>query len=55
LVADVFRAESGDRPELGREAVIPKINVTTPAFAYANYQSKTTRIIPIFELEKDEP
>lgn len=37
------------------EAVIPKINVTTPAFAYANYQSKTTRIIPIFELEKDEP
>ena len=37
-----------------REAVIPRINVLTPAFAYANYQSKTTRTIPIFELEQDE-
>jgi deazaflavin-dependent oxidoreductase (nitroreductase family) len=37
-----------------REAVIPRINATTPAFAYANYQSKTTRAIPIFELEEDE-
>jgi deazaflavin-dependent oxidoreductase (nitroreductase family) len=37
-----------------REAVIPKINAITPAFAYANYQSKTTRTIPIFELEEDE-
>jgi deazaflavin-dependent oxidoreductase (nitroreductase family) len=37
-----------------REAVIPKINATTPAFAYASYQSKTTRTIPIFELEEDE-
>jgi deazaflavin-dependent oxidoreductase (nitroreductase family) len=36
-----------------REAVIPRINVLTPAFAYANYQSKTTRTIPIFELEQD--
>jgi hypothetical protein len=35
--------------------VISKINVTTPVFAYANYHSKTTRIIPIFELERDEP
>jgi deazaflavin-dependent oxidoreductase (nitroreductase family) len=34
-----------------RAAVIPKINATTPAFAYANYQSKTTRTIPIFALE----
>jgi deazaflavin-dependent oxidoreductase (nitroreductase family) len=37
-----------------REAVIPRINATTPAFAYADYQSKTTRTIPIFELEEDE-
>ena len=36
-----------------REVVIPKINATTPAFAYVNYQSKTTRTIPIFELEQD--
>ena len=34
-----------------REAVVPRINATTPAFAYSNYQSKTTRTIPIFELE----
>jgi deazaflavin-dependent oxidoreductase (nitroreductase family) len=37
-----------------RAAVIPKINVLTPAFAYANYQSKTTRTIPIFELEAEK-
>ena len=36
-----------------REAVIPRINAAKPAFAYANYQSKTTRTIPIFELEED--
>jgi len=43
--------------ELGpseREAVIPRINAAKPAFAYANYQSKTTRTIPIFELDEDE-
>jgi deazaflavin-dependent oxidoreductase (nitroreductase family) len=33
-----------------REAVIPRINATVPDFAYSNYQSKTTRTIPIFEL-----
>jgi hypothetical protein len=37
-----------------REAVIPRISATTPAFAYANYQAKTTCTIPIFELEEDE-
>jgi len=37
-----------------REAVIPKIDATMPAFAYANYQSKTTRTIPIFELEEHQ-
>lgn len=37
-----------------RQAIIPKINATVPAFAFANYQSKTTRTIPIFELQKDE-
>ena len=36
-----------------REAVIPKINATVPAFAYEHYQSQTTRTIPIFELEQD--
>jgi deazaflavin-dependent oxidoreductase (nitroreductase family) len=41
--------------ELGpaeREAVIPKINATNPAFAYASYQAKTTRPIPIFVLDE---
>ncbi|WP_313888662.1 nitroreductase/quinone reductase family protein [Mycolicibacterium sp. CBMA 226] len=37
-----------------RDTVIPKINATTPAFAYANYQSQTARTIPIFELMADE-
>lgn len=36
-----------------RETVIPRINATMPAFAYANYQSKTARTIPIFELQED--
>ena len=31
--------------------VIPKINETVPAFAFADYQSKTKRTIPIFELQ----
>ena len=35
-----------------REVVIPRINATKPAFAYEHYQSKTTRTIPIFELEE---
>ena len=35
-----------------REAIIPKINATVPAFAFANYQSKTKRTIPIFELQE---
>jgi deazaflavin-dependent oxidoreductase (nitroreductase family) len=37
-----------------REEVIPNINATMPGFAYASYQSKTTRTIPIFELAADE-
>jgi deazaflavin-dependent oxidoreductase (nitroreductase family) len=40
--------------ELGaaeREEIIPKINSTTSAFA--EYQAKVSRIIPIFELQED--
>ena len=36
-----------------RAVIIPKINATIPAFAFENYQSKTTRAIPIFELRED--
>lgn len=57
LVAEQHDTEALDGLELDpseRDAIIPKINATVPAFAYANYQSKSTRIIPIFELHKDE-
>jgi deazaflavin-dependent oxidoreductase (nitroreductase family) len=40
--------------ELGaaeREEIIPKINATTSAFA--EYQAKVSRTIPIFELQED--
>ena len=49
---DSFDAVAHELDPSEREAVIPKINATTPAFAFANYQSKTTRTIPIFELHR---
>jgi deazaflavin-dependent oxidoreductase (nitroreductase family) len=50
-----FGTESFDvvARELGpaeRDEIIPKVNATTPAFA--QFQAKVSRIIPIFELEK---
>ena len=45
---DVVARELGDAE---REAIIPKINATTSAFA--EYQAKVTRVIPIFELQED--
>jgi deazaflavin-dependent oxidoreductase (nitroreductase family) len=48
-----FDAVARELDPTEREAVIPRINATVPAFAYASYQSKTTRIIPIFELQED--
>jgi deazaflavin-dependent oxidoreductase (nitroreductase family) len=54
LATDSFDVVARELDPSEREAVIPRINATNPAFAYANYQSKTSRTIPIFELEQDE-
>jgi len=51
VAARSFDAVARELDPSEREAVIPKINATNPAFAYAIYQSKTTRTVPIFELE----
>ena len=40
------------RGTLREEYTARPINATVPAFAYANYQSKTERTIPIFELQE---
>ncbi len=54
VATDSFDVVAHELDSSEREAIIPKINATVPAFAFANYQSKTTRTIPIFELQKDE-
>lgn len=54
VATDSFDVVAHELDASEREAIIPKLNATVPAFAFSNYQSKTTRVIPIFELEKDE-
>lgn len=54
VASDSFDVVAHELDSSERQAIIPKINATVPAFAFANYQSKTTRTIPIFELQKDE-
>lgn len=54
VATDSFEVVAHELDSSERQAIIPKINATVPAFAFANYQSKTTRTIPIFELQKDE-
>ena len=51
---DSFDVVAHELDSSEREAIIPKINATVPAFAFANYQSKTKRTIPIFELQEAE-
>lgn len=53
VATDSFDVIARELDSSEREAIIPKINETVPAFAFANYQSKTTRTIPIFELLRD--
>ncbi|OMC21829.1 nitroreductase family deazaflavin-dependent oxidoreductase [Mycobacterium colombiense] len=53
VATDSFDVVAHELDSSERAAIIPKINATVPAFAFANYQSKTTRIIPIFELRRD--
>jgi deazaflavin-dependent oxidoreductase (nitroreductase family) len=52
VAADSFDVVAHELDSSEREAIIPKINATVPAFAYANYQSKTNRTISIFELRE---
>ena len=52
VATDSFDVVAHELNSSEREAIIPKINATVPAFAFANYQSKTARTIPIFELEE---
>ena len=47
---DSFDVVAHELDSSERKAIIPKINAAVPTFALANYQSKTTRTIPIFEL-----
>ncbi len=54
VATDSFDVVAHELDSCEREAIIPKINATVPAFAFANYQSKTKRTIPIFELRADE-
>jgi deazaflavin-dependent oxidoreductase (nitroreductase family) len=54
VATDSFDVVAHELDSSERQAIIPRINATVPAFAFANYQSKTTRTIPIFELQKDE-
>ena len=51
---DSFEVVAHELNSSERETIIPKINAAVPAFAFANYQSKTKRTIPIFELQADE-
>lgn len=53
VATDAFDVIAHELDSSEREEIIPKINETVPAFAFANYQSKTTRTIPIFELRRD--
>ena len=54
VATDSFEVVAHELNSSERETIIPKINATVPAFAFANYQSKTKRTIPIFELQADE-
>ncbi|SPM35668.1 Putative heme iron utilization protein, partial [Mycobacterium rhizamassiliense] len=54
VATDSFEVVAHELDASERQAIIPKINAAVPAFAFANYQSKTTRAIPIFELQRDE-
>lgn len=54
VATDSFDVFAHELDSSEREAIIPRINAAVPAFAFANYQSKAKRTIPIFELQADE-
>jgi deazaflavin-dependent oxidoreductase (nitroreductase family) len=50
---DSFDVVAHELDPAEREAIIPKVLETASAFA--EYQAKTTRVIPIFELQEERP
>lgn len=54
VATDSFDVVARELDSSERQAIIPKLDAAVPAFAFANYQSETTRTIPIFELHEDE-
>jgi deazaflavin-dependent oxidoreductase (nitroreductase family) len=47
---DVFDATARELPSAERDELFPKIAAVAPGFA--EYQSKTSRVIPLFELQR---
>lgn len=48
LGTDAYDATARELPDAERDAAYPKITAVAPVFA--EYQSKTTRAIPLFEI-----
>lgn len=47
---DAYDVVTRELPDAEREAVYPKITAVAPVFA--EYQAKTSRVIPLFELQR---
>lgn len=47
---DAYDVTSRELPPAEREAILPKVIAAAPVFA--EYQSKTNRVIPLFELQR---
>jgi deazaflavin-dependent oxidoreductase (nitroreductase family) len=48
--ADAFDVTARELPPAEREALFPKVTAVAPGFA--KYQAKTSRVIPLFELQR---
>jgi deazaflavin-dependent oxidoreductase (nitroreductase family) len=48
--ADAFDVTARELPPAEREALFPKVTAVAPGFA--EYQAKTSRVIPLFELQR---
>ncbi|MDT5106764.1 MAG: hypothetical protein QOI25_4277 [Mycobacterium sp.] len=48
--ADSYEARAREIPPVERDEILPKILAVAPVFA--DYQSKTSRVIPLFELSR---
>lgn len=50
LGTDAYDVTAHELPAAEREAIVPKVVAAAPVFA--EYQSKTSRVIPLFELRR---